>query len=137
MNSVQLIGRLTKDVEVRYTENGKSVAKFAIAVDRKYKAEGAEPAADFINCVGFGKTAEFLEKYFSKGSRIGITGRIQTGSYTNQDGNKIYTTDVVVESVEFVESKAAAKANKSEPVPDRDEFVPVPDNVGDEGLPFN
>ena len=106
MNKVILMGRLTKDPDVRYggQQNDKAVAKFSLAVDRKFKREGDEQTADFISCVAFGKTAEFLEKYAGKGSKFVIEGRIQTGSYTNKDGNKVYTTDVVVENVEFAES---------------------------------
>lgn len=106
MNSVQLVGRLTRDPEVRYTEGGSSIARFALAVDRRFKGENG-PTADFPNCVAFGKTAEFIEKYFHKGMRMGCQGRIQTGSYTNNDGQKVYTTDVVVENCEFVESKGS------------------------------
>ena len=105
MNSVQLVGRLTRDPEVRYTDGGLSVARFSLAVDRRFKNENG-PTADFPGCIAFGKTAEFIEKYFKKGMRIGIQGRIQTGQYTNNDGNKVYTTDVVVENCEFVESKS-------------------------------
>ena len=106
MNSVQLVGRLTRDPEVRYTEGGSSIVRFALAVDRRFKGENG-PTADFPNCVAFGKTAEFIEKYFHKGMRMGCQGRIQTGSYTNNDGQKVYTTDVVVENCEFVESKGS------------------------------
>ena len=104
MNKVILMGRCTKDPEVRYGgANNTAVAKFSLAVDRRIKKEG-EQAADFISCAAFGKTAEFLEKYGKKGTKFVIEGRIQTGSYTNKDGNKVYTTDVVVENVEFAES---------------------------------
>lgn len=106
MNSVQLVGRLTKDPEVRYTDGGSTIARFSLAVDRRYKSENG-PTADFPNCVAFGKTAEFIEKYFRKGMRMGCQGRIQTGSYTNNDGQKVHITDVVVESCEFVEAKAS------------------------------
>ncbi|WP_333685678.1 single-stranded DNA-binding protein, partial [Enterocloster lavalensis] len=103
MNSVQLVGRLTRDPDVRYTDGGTTVARFTLAVDRRFKKDGGDEA-DFISCVAFGKTAEFLEKWFRKGQHLGLTGRIQTGSYVNQEGTKIYTTDVVTENVEFVES---------------------------------
>lgn len=134
MNSVQLLGRLARDPEVRYTagENPTAVARFTVACNRKYKKD-AEQEADFISCIAFGKTAEFIERYFSKGSSIALNGRIQTGSYTNKDGNKVYTTDVVVESVEFVGSKnnsgGDGKQNGS------DDFMNIPDNI-DEALPF-
>lgn len=134
MNSVQLIGRLTKDPEVRYTDGGASIARFSIAVDRRFKQEGGE-SADFINCVAFGKTAEFIEKYFTKGKKIAITGRIQTGNYTNKDGQKVYTTDVVVETTEFVESKSMDVSNGTSPNR-ADDFVSIPDNAG-ETMPFD
>ena len=133
MNSVQIVGRLTKDVDIRYSDSGSSVARFCVAVDRKYRKDG-EAQADFINCLAFGKSAEFVEKYFSKGNRIGLTGRIQTGSYTNKEGQKVYTTDVVVEAMEFVESRRAEASYKES---DIDAFMKIPDDVGDEGLPFN
>lgn len=138
-----LIGRLTRDPEVRYSDNGNTVAHFGIAVDRKFKKDG-EPTADFINIVAFKKTAEFIEKYFSKGSKIVIEGSIQTGSYTNQEGQKIYTTDVIAREVEFGESKNSNNANGSVnelgPAPSSaigDGFMNIPDGVEDEGLPFN
>lgn len=106
MNSVQLVGRFTRDPDVRYTDSGTSIARFNLAVDRIYKRDG-EQNADFISCVAFGRTAEFIEKYFFQGMKMGMTGRIQTGSYTNKDGQKVYTTDVVADHVEFVESKSA------------------------------
>ena len=134
MNSVQLVGRFTRDPEVRYTDGGSSIARFSLAVDRKFKQEGGD-SADFINCVAFGKTAEFIERYFRKGQRIGLNGRIQTGSYTNQDGNKVYTTDVIAENVEFVESKGTEGSAKPSDVPSN-EFVNIPDGI-DEELPFN
>ena len=107
MNKVVIIGRFTRDPEVKYTtgENATATARFSLAVNRRFKNKEGNYDADFINCVAFGKTAEFIEKYFTKGMAIGITGRIQTGSYTNKEGQKVYTTDVVVEETEFVESK--------------------------------
>ena len=107
MNKVVIIGRFTRDPEIKYTtgENATATARFSLAVNRRFKNKEGNYDADFINCVAFGKTAEFIEKYFTKGMAIGITGRIQTGSYTNKEGQKIYTTDVVVEETEFVESK--------------------------------
>ena len=135
MNSVQLIGRLTRDPEVRYTDGGASIARFGLAVDRRFKQEnGAD--ADFINIVSFGKTAEFIEKYFHKGMKIALNGRIQTGNYTDKDGKKVYTTDIVAENVEFCESKGTS-ANNDAPAPASDgDFMSVPDGIEDE-LPFN
>ena len=129
MNNVSLIGRLTKDPEVRYA-NEKAVAKFSIAVDRI--GEGT----DFINIVTFGKTAEFIEKYFFKGMRIALTGRIQTGSY-EKDGHKVYTTDVIADRVEFCESKGDKTETKTEaPKTDDDGFMNVPEGISEE-LPFS
>lgn len=112
MNKVILMGRLTRDIEVRYSqgENPMAVARYTLAVQRKFKREG-EPDADFISCVAFGRAAEFAEKYFRQGTKVVITGRIQTGSYTNRDGQKVYTTDIVIEEQEFAESKSASEAN--------------------------
>lgn len=135
MNKVQLVGRLTKDAEVRYatTDTSMAIARFTVAVDRKVKKEG-EQTADFISCVAFGKIAQFVEKYFAKGNRIGLCGHIQTGSYTDKDGNKVYTTDVIVDEAEFVESKGSAVESK--PATDENGFMNIPDNI-DEDLPFN
>lgn len=138
MNSVQLVGRLTRDPEMRYTDGGSSIARFSLAVDRRYKSENG-PTADFLNCVAFGRTAEFIEKYFRKGMRMGCQGRIQTGSYTNNDGQKVYTTDVVVESCEFVESKASQQPeenNNGFGPADENGFMNIPDDI-DEELPFD
>lgn len=138
MNSVQLVGRLTRDPEMRYTDGGSAIAKFSLAVDRRYKSENG-PTADFLNCVAFGRTAEFIEKYFRKGMRMGCQGRIQTGSYTNNDGQKVYTTDVVVESCEFVESKASQQPeenNNGFGPADENGFMNIPDDI-DEELPFD
>lgn len=136
MNKVELVGRLTRDPEVRYSqnENNTAVARFSVAVNRRYVKDG-EQTADFISCVAFGKTAEFIERYFRKGNAIGITGRIQTGSYTNKDGAKVYTTDVLIEEVEFVEKKQDGATNNA-PTTTDDGFMNVPDNI-DEELPFN
>lgn len=135
MNSVQLLGRLTRDPDVRYTDGGSTIARFSLAVDRRFKQEGGE-TADFINCIAFGKTAEFIEKYIFKGTKIALNGRIQTGSYANKDGVKVYTTDVVVENVEFAESKNSNAGNSTPaPAPNGD-FMSVPDGI-DEELPFN
>lgn len=140
MNSVNLTGRLTRDPDIRYTDGGTSIARFSIAVDRKFTNENG-PKADFPNIIAFGKTAEFIEKWFAKGMKIEITGRIQTGSYTNQDGAKVYTTDVVAENVGFGESKSASGANRdpeqgNKPVPGDDDFTSIPDGLDDE-FPFN
>ena len=157
MNKVILMGRLTRDPEVRYSagENATAVARYTLAVDRRFKRDG-ESTADFIQCVAFGRSAEFAEKYFRQGIKIAITGRIQTGSYTNKDGMKVYTTDVVVEEQEFAESKAAAAESgmmrqpspmaaapmAASPMPSPsqasagDGFMNIPDGI-DEELPFN
>ena len=113
MNKVILVGRLTKDPEVRYSggENTLAVARYTIAVERRFKRDG-EPTADFIPCVVFGRSAEFAEKYFRQGMRVSVSGRIQTGSYTNKDGMKVYTTDVIVEEQEFAESRTEREANR-------------------------
>lgn len=140
MNKVILMGRLTRDPEVRYiqNENSTAVAKFSFAVPRKYKNDGQD--CDFINCVAFGKTAEFIEKYAFKGMKLLIEGRWQTGSYTNKDGQKVYTNDCVVESCEFAESKNASQQNtqsRPEPMPTSDDdFMQIPDGIEEE-LPFN
>ena len=142
MNKVILMGHLTRDPEVKYTqgENTMAIARYTLAVDRRFKRDG-EAAADFISCVAFGRQAEFAEKYFRQGIRIVVTGRIQTGSYTNRDGNKVYTTDVVVEEQEFAESKnaqnhAAGQAAAGKPQVDPDGFMNIPDGI-DEELPFS
>lgn len=137
MNKVLLVGRFTKDPEIKYANSGLTIASFNVAVDRKYKKEG-EQSADFISCKAFGKTAEFIEKYFHKGMKIGIEGRIQTGSYQKDDGTKVYTTDVVCDGVEFIESKSSdGSAPKSKQEEQQaDDFVNVPDGI-DEELPFN
>lgn len=142
MNKVELVGRLTRDPEVRYTtgENTNAIARFSVAVNRRFKNNEGNYEADFINCVAFGKSGEFIEKYFKKGMAIGITGRIQTGNYTNKDGVKVYTTDVVVEEAEFVESKGGNTTNnntQSAPTATSgDGFMNIPDGI-DEELPFN
>ena len=144
MNKVILMGRLTRDPEVRYGagENSTAVARYTIAVDRRFKRDG-EQSADFISCVTFGRNAEFAEKYLRQGTKIVLTGRIQTGSYTNRDGQKVYTTDIVVEEQEFAESKAAAgnngQNNYSRPASnptDADGFMNIPNGIDDE-LPFS
>ena len=145
MNKVILMGRLTRDPEVRYSsgDNQMAIARYSLAVDRRGRRDGDGQTADFINCVAFGKAAEFGEKYFHKGIKIAITGRIQTGSYTNKDGQKVYTTDVVVEEQEFAESKAASSENaggftpadRPSPSSAGDGFMNIPDGI-DEELPF-
>ena len=143
MNKVVLLGRLTRDPEGRYGgANNTAVAKYSLAVPRKFKRDG-DQECDFINCVAFGKLGEFAEKYLRKGIKIVIVGRIQTGSYTNKDGQKVYTTDVVVEEQEFAESKNASAANantQSDPISSPrdlgDGFMNIPDGI-DEELPFN
>lgn len=133
MNKVILMGRLTRDPEIRYTqgENQVVIARYTLAVERRYKRE-SEPSADFINCVAFGKTAEVAEKYFRKGIKIAVIGRIQTGNYTNQDGMKIHTTDVVIEEQEFAESKSSSQQSS----PDANGFTNIPEGI-DEELPFH
>ena len=145
MNKVILMGRLTRDPEVRYGagENSTAVARYTIAVDRRFKRDG-EQNADFIGCVASGRNADFAEKYLRQGTKIVLTGRIQTGSYTNRDGQKVYTTDIVVEEQEFAESKAATAGNggqgnysRSSSAPsDANGFMNIPDGIDDE-LPFS
>lgn len=137
MNRVILMGRLTRDPDVRYSQGEKAmcIARYTLAIDRPGKDNGA----DFINCVAFDKRGEFAEKYLHKGTKIAIDGRIQTGSYTNREGQKVYTTDVVVDHHEFCEKAGTAAGDGSEKLPSApdDGFMAVPDDVGDEGLPFN
>lgn len=141
MNKVMLMGRLTRDPDIRYTGEGMCIGRFTLAVNRRPTKDGRQEA-DFISCLCFAKTAEFAEKYLHQGTKISTVGRIQTGSYTNKDGQKVYTTDVVIEEMEFAESKsntsntaqttsqpAAAQVNEG--------FMSIPDGVEDEGLPFN
>ena len=141
MNKAILMGRLTRDPKITWTQGNPStcIARFTLAVDRKYKREG-ENNADFISCVTFGKTAEFIEKYVKQGTKIVGCGRIQTGSYTNNDGQKVYTTDVAVDEVEFAESKKAQQENQNGGSPEiqttPDGFMNIPDGI-DEELPFN
>ena len=141
MNKVILMGRLTRDPEVRYSqgENAIAIARYTLAVDRRFKREGDEQTADFISCVAFGKSGEFAEKWFKQGMKIAITGRLQSGSYTNKDGVKVYTTDVVIEEQEFAESKKATEVNNgssssTHAKPD-DSFLSLPEGVEDQ-LPF-
>ena len=147
MNKVILMGRLTREPDVRYSQNADgsmAVARYTLAVDRRFRRDG-EATADFISCVAFGRSGEFAEKYLHQGTKIVVTGRIQTGSYTNKDGQRVYTTDVVVEEQEFAESKSAASGETAAYTPSRPEpsaaagdgFMNIPDGVEDEGLPFN
>ena len=152
MNKVIIMGRLTRDPEIRYSQGNDqmAIARYTLAVDRRF-VRNSDQTADFISCVAFGKSAEFAEKYFKQGTKIVVSGRIQTGSYTNKDGNKVYTTDVVVEEQEFAESKATSDANAGSfshaggfqqapaPTPAADAgdgFMNIPDGI-DEELPFN
>lgn len=141
MNRVILMGRLTRDPEVRYTtgENSMAVARYTLAVDRGIKKQG-EQSADFIQCVAFSKAAEFAEKYFRQGMRVLVSGRLQTGNYTNREGQKVYTTDVILDSQEFADSKGEStggRSKKQEANVDADGFMNILDGVDDEGLPFN
>lgn len=145
MNKVILMGRLTRDPEVKYSQGEKAmaIARYTLAVDRRGKRD--EQNADFINCVAFDKAGEFAEKYFRQGMRVLISGRIQTGSYTNKDGVKVYTTDVVIEDQEFADSKGSGSDSGSTPkqtsrptpqAASNDGFMNIPDGVDDDGLPF-
>ena len=140
MNQVNLIGRLTRDPEMRYSqgENSMAIARFTLAVDRRFKRQGDEQTADFINCVAFGKTAEVIEKYVTQGTKIAATGEWRTGSYTNKDGQKVYTNDCNVSNIEFCESKGSSQQTvRQEPSQtDSDGFMHIPDDDLDE-LPFN
>lgn len=145
MNIAVLVGRLTADPETRRSTDGKGVTRYTLAVDRRFKREG-EASADFIPCVAFGQAADFAEKYFRKGMRVSVQGHIQTGSYTNREGRKVYTTDVIVDQHEFAQSKAengteatARPQERQEPqygAADEDGFMHVPDGIEEE-LPFN
>lgn len=138
MNKVILIGRATRDPEVRYSSGDKptAIARITLAVDRRFRRDNDEQTADFPNCVAFGRNAEFLEKYGRKGVKFVVTGRIQTGSYTNKDGQKIYTTDIVVEDIEFAESKNSSSTSGSDDSSSEPPYVDIPDGIDDE-LPFN
>lgn len=161
MNTVNLIGRLTKDPDIRYTQGQKTmaIARFSLAVNRKYKVSG-QPDADFINCTAFGKTAELIEKYIYKGNQLAVVGHIQTSNYTNKEGQKVYQTDVIVDSIDFIGSKSDSQASDSyitaepepthaEPTPtitvpdgkgskkeEREEWMNIPDALLGETLPF-
>ncbi|WP_347994214.1 single-stranded DNA-binding protein [uncultured Eubacterium sp.] len=148
MNKVILMGRLTRDPDVRYSQGDSpmAIARYTLAVDRRFRRDNDQQTADFISCVAFGRNGEFAEKYLHQGTKIVAEGRIQTGSYTNKDGNKVYTTEVVVENQEFAESKASApnneggfqpQAQSAPTAPAGDGFMNIPDGVEDVGLPFN
>lgn len=143
MNKVILMGRLTRDPEVRYTQGNEpmAIARYTLAVDRRRKTQDEGQAADFISCVAFGKAGEFAEKYFHQGMRVLVEGRITTGSYTNKDGQKVYTTEVTVENQEFADGKSgdgSAKPAGNRPAQkSNDGFMAIPDGTEDEGLPFN
>ena len=142
MNKAILMGRLTRDPEVRYpqSEDGSTVAHFSLAVDRRFKRAG-DAEADFFNCTAFGRQAEFVEKYLRRGTKMVVTGRIQNNNYTNRDGQKVYSVQIIVEELEFAESKAASANNNDAgpaptPAPEvRDGFMNIPDGI-DEELPF-
>jgi len=148
MNRVILMGRLTRDPEVRYTsgERSMAIARYTLAVDRGFKrGDSSEQNADFIPCVAFDKAGEFAERYFRQGMRVLVSGRIQTGSYTNKEGQKVYTTEVIIDTQEFADSKGASDGSSSYQASTRpspasastDGFMNIPDGVDDEGLPFN
>ena len=141
MNRVILMGRLTRDPDVRYTQGNEpmAVARYTLAVNRRTRKEDGSQEADFINIVAFRKAGEFAEKYFRQGMRVLVAGRIQTGSYTNKDGQRIYTTDVIVDEQEFADAKrdGADPSHYGASSPIGDGFMNIPDGVEDEGLPFN
>ena len=146
MNKAILMGRLTRDPEVRYSQpdSNMAIARFSLAVDRRYKKQGDTVTADFFNCTAFGKQGEFVEKYLKKGTKIVVTGRIQNDNYTNKDGQKVYSVQIMVEEIEFAESKASSQSNagndgSAQPqmgAPDADGFMNIPDGI-DNSLPFN
>ena len=142
MNQIILMGRLTRDPEIRYSQgaNPTAIARFSLAADRRYKRENG-PTADFFNCTAFGKQAEFVERYLKQGTKILLSGRMENNDYTNRDGVKIHSYQVVTESIEFAESKRATEEAQEErrrrEQPDADGFYPVPDALDDDDLPFN
>ena len=142
MNKVILVGRLTRDPDIRYTQPNSAeeqtcIARYTVAVDRRFRREGDGQTADFISCVAFGRQAVFAEKYLHKGIKMAVTGHIQTGSYTNRDGQKVYTTDVVIEEQEFAESKATSQTTQqNQPPVSEDGFMMIPDGLEEE-LPFS
>lgn len=142
MNKVILMGRLTRDPEVRYsqTDSNMVIARFSLAVDRRFKKQGDEVTADFFNCTAFGKQAEFAEKYLKKGTKVVVTGRIQNDNYTNKDGQKVYSVQIMVEELEFAENKSNVQSHEEDSKqmgePDADGFMNIPDGI-DSSLPFN
>ena len=148
MNKVILMGRLTRDPEIRYSQGDSQLAigKFSIAVDRKFKKQGDTVTADFFNCTAFGKQAEFVEKYLKQGTKVVVTGRIQNDNYTNKEGQKVYSVQIMVEEIEFAESKSAAASNagsfqnmpmsNTEPMAPEEGFMNIPDGI-ESTLPFN
>ncbi len=138
MNRAILMGRLTKDPSITYTQGAEPtcIARYTLAVDRRGKKQEGQPDADFISCVAFKNNAEFAEKYLKQGTKIAVEGRIQTGSYTNKDGQKVYTTDVIIDSQEFAESKKDTQETAPSAPADKDGFMNIPDGL-DEELPFN
>ena len=146
MNKAILMGRLTRAPEVRYSQNDSNmaIARFSLAVDRRYKKQGDETTADFFNCTAFGKQGEFVEKYLKQGTKIVVTGLIQNDNYTNKEGQKVYSVQIMVEEIEFAESKASSQSNagndgSAQPqmgAPDADGFMNIPDGI-DNSLPFN
>ena len=144
MNKVILMGRLTRDPEVRYggNDNQMAIARFDLAVDRKFTRQGDKETADFFNCTAFGKQGEFVERYLKKGTKILLTGRIQNNNYTNKDGQKVYGVQIMAEEIEFAESKSSSLHPDNDrdqaPLPKSgDGFMNIPDGVDDEDLPFN
>ena len=137
MNKVIFLGRLTRDPEIRYSQDDRSVsvAKFSLAVDRRFRRQGEQAEADFFSCAAFGRQAEFVEKYLKKGTKILLEGRIQNDNYTNARGERVYSVGVIVESVEFAESKRAAEGGAAQAAQTDDGFIYVPDDAED-GLPF-
>ena len=138
MNKVILMGRLTRDPEVRYsqTDSNMAIARFSLAVDRRFKKQGDTVTADFFNCTAFGKQGEFVEKYLKQGTKIVVIGRIQNDNYTNKEGQKVYSVQIMVEEIEFAESKAAGQSQQNDSMPPTDGFMNIPDGIENE-LPFN
>ncbi len=129
--------RVTKDPDVSYSQGGTAFAKFSIAINRDYKVQEGQPTADFVNCVAFGKTAEFVEKYIHKASKLNVEAHVQTGSYTNKEGQRVYTTDFIVEKLEFCNDKSSEeKASEEKTDSETKDFMNIPDSIEEE-LPFN
>ena len=138
MNKAILMGRLTRDPDVRYsqTDSNMAIARFSLAVDRRFKKQGDTVTADFFNCTAFGKQGEFVEKYLKQGTKIVVIGRIQNDNYTNKEGQKVYSVQIMVEEIEFAESKAAGQSQQNDSMPPTDGFMNIPDGIENE-LPFN